>query len=663
MDAPVWTRRQRMGFPRADAGVHYCLPLFLHQDDCRSFWLTTSDGRQMACCKDPVHEGVDHELLWLDRGPHESVFFFCEPDANLFTRRDAGRAPEEIEALRRLEVQEPEAVLPLADFFRGGAEAVLERWELRAESDQAASDVTTRPLQEMAAMGFPACGATGELLDLDPSHGFVGLVRQGRQSAYGTNGSTIVRVHFFDDGENHSALGHWLGFKSWRGTAAIGLAFGIDGCYSTLSGRVPTGKQGEHFGWMRTAVDRTRGWHTFEMLFEAGQVHFSIDSEPVASTAAEGTSSTEEVSLVSRCGGHGLWAGVEVFHVPRGQQTWEVGVQNLKRGDRIPWTALTEIGRWQVDDKGVMQNVCFMEGAVAEVTAVRQQLIDSFALVPEKYQYSPQMDCMLGRQFRVMTVNSDGMVGLPSPQGSAEPVWWFPPVAAALIVATELSSELLGPAAPEAPEAPQSPAPAPEFPAQAVAREEQEESPAEEPTPREARPGVGGLAIECWSRPGEADLERMERVMTTFVEALEAANVALPGNIHRIEQCRASQHASCFVYSFGTRRLHVATRATESGRLLLVVRCGGGFIDFIEFARRHGSLESMRVERNNQLRASGGGVVRLTSVLSRGKLRVQQGRSSVVSRQGSRPPSRASSQQANSPSSGSRSPDHRAAGA
>merc|ERR1719461_221779 len=109
----------------------------------------------------------------------------------------------------------------------------------------------------------------------------------------------------------------------------------------------------------------------------------------------------------------------------------------------------------------------------------------------------------------------------------------------------------------------------------------------------------------------------MERVMATFVEQLQTAGVVLPGNIQRIEECADPRHPACYVYSFGTRRMHVAARVTDSGRLLLVVRCGGGFIDFVEFVRRHGSLEHLRLERRSGGSSSSNEVIRMSSVLSR----------------------------------------------
>merc|ERR1712151_1378482 len=89
----------------------------------------------------------------------------------------------------------------------------------------------------------------------------------------------------------------------------------------------------------------------------------------------------------------------------------------------------------------------------------------------------------------------------------------------------------------------------------------------------------------------------MDRVMDTFLAKLREAGYELPENIQRLEACRDQQHADCFVYSFGTRRLHLATRELESGRLSLVVRCGGGFFDFAEFALRNGAVEQIKLQR------------------------------------------------------------------
>jgi len=255
---------------------------------------------------------------------------------------------------------------------------------------------------------------------------------------------------------------------------------------------------------------------------------------------------------------------------------------------------------------------------------MKQKLIDSFTRCLAKYAYRPEMEDMLGGTYRILEVNADGMVGLPSPDGSDDGIWWFPPVAAAVVVADPAEAVVVveGPRAdtaspPAVAEQTDTMLPLPGMVPEADS--DDSPSPSSPPPPLAL---IGGLAIECWSIPGEEDVERMERVMACFVGALEGAQIPLPENIRRIQRCTAPQHQSCFVYNFGTRRMHVATRVTDAGRLLLVVRCGGGFIDFVEFARRHGSVEQLRLSKRP---ATGGGreVVRLTSVLAKGKVRAR----------------------------------------
>jgi len=117
----------------------------------------------------------------------------------------------------------------------------------------------------------------------------------------------------------------------------------------------------------------------------------------------------------------------------------------------------------------------------------------------------------------------------------------------------------------------------------------------------------------------EAELERMQRVMASFVEQLQAAGVVVPSNLQRTGACREVQHSSCYVYRFGTKRLHVSLREAAAGRLCLVVRCGGGFVDFADFCRKHGAVEQLKLNRAT----ARGGVVQLNSVLSNNRVRLQ----------------------------------------
>merc|ERR1711953_1262921 len=116
-------------------------------------------------------------------------------------------------------------------------------------------------------------------------------------------------------------------------------------------------------------------------------------------------------------------------------------------------------------------------------------------------------------------------------------------------------------------------------------------------------------------------MARMDRVMF-FLERLRESGVTLPENIQRLEPCAEAQHPDCYIYSFGTRRLHIATREGDDGRLSLVVRCGGGFLDFIEFAKRHGKLEQLKLQR--QLGNSGSYSIQLVSVMSQGAVHVKE---------------------------------------
>eukprot|EP00931_Biecheleriopsis_adriatica_P010030 TRINITY_DN111123_c0_g1_i1.p1 TRINITY_DN111123_c0_g1~~TRINITY_DN111123_c0_g1_i1.p1 ORF type:complete len:620 (+),score=85.86 TRINITY_DN111123_c0_g1_i1:87-1862(+) len=146
-------------------------------------------------------------------------------------------------------------------------------------------------------------------------------------------------------------------------------------------------------------------------------------------------------------------------------------------------------------------------------------------------------------------------------------------------------------------------------------------TPVADPAPEPPLIGRGALAIECWSLPGEGDLERVERAMSTFIEHLVTDGVVVPDNVSRVATCAASQHPNCYVYRFGTRRLHVGVQAGVCGRLSLVVRVGGGFMDFAEFARRHGRMEQIRLHQSKP--SEGRTVVRLTSVLSKGQREVK----------------------------------------
>lgn len=157
--------------------------------------------------------------------------------------------------------------------------------------------------------------------------------------------------------------------------------------------------------------------------------------------------------------------------------------------------------------------------------------------------------------------------------------------------------------------------------------------------PEVPAPFGGALAVECWSLPGENDVERVEWAMSTFIEHLAEHGVVIPDNVSRIAQCGSKQHSSCYVYRFGTRRLHVGVQEGLDGRLALVVRCGGGFMDSAKLARRNGRIEQIRM---NQTKLSEGRiVVHVTSVLSKGQRQVKIAPASGIIRRPVSTPSRA----------------------
>jgi len=643
-DVPVWTRRERLAFSGSVPHTRCCLPLFLFGESGATtrentklppFAIQEVDDSHAPCCFDCVYEALDHRLLWvLSAGTPASGSFkllYKEPEPSLAVLL----GEVEAEPVSSLPVDSRQDVLAVAENFDGSIEDVIARWELRAEKETWRQRMSIRSCSDVSAEAC-ALGQDGQALVVDPAAGYIALIKTV-PDRLSTDASRLhLRAHFFDHGQEHDAIGHWLGCATPIGIASVGLAFGIEGCYSFLGGGVPSGKSKEYVGWQRTFVDRSRGWHTFEIVFESGGMVISMDGEPVYCGPAEGSSDKEELWLVSRCGGEGVWANVELMHTPLGKNTWDLGVQDITPQRRGPWLIQAQNGRWQVDADGIMRSIKFSEGSIAHITPLKHRLVESFSRVKAKYQYKPKMDFMLGKKYRVIKVNEDGMVGLLSVDGSdggfdnADPgIWWFPPIAAALAVVegpnAQITIEKEPPEGSAPADAAPEPAPSPPPPPEDSPQEE-EEAAAQANSSAEGMPMINGLAIECWSIPGEADRARVERVVGTFIEALQVAAVALPGNIHQIRQCDAVQHAGCFVYSFGTRRLHVATRATEAGRLLLVVRCGGGFIDFIEFARRHGNVELLRQQRSIAPPAAGGReVIRFTSVMAKGKVRAAPG--------------------------------------
>jgi len=111
----------------------------------------------------------------------------------------------------------------------------------------------------------------------------------------------------------------------------------------------------------------------------------------------------------------------------------------------------------------------------------------------------------------------------------------------------------------------------------------------------------------------ETSAMRMDRLVEALLTGLLNDNVLIPDNIHRIAACPMG-HQTCFIYKFGTKRIHVAEKSGEP-----VVRAGGGFMTFKDFAMRHGSAEYAKLLRS-QRNGAGEAPRVVTSVMMRGKV-------------------------------------------
>lgn len=655
----LWARRQRLCFVDLRPGARCSLPFFLRHADAEDCFLADLDGRPLACCVDCAYEAVDHQLLWLDHQVPEAT-----PAATTGAQAPGhAEAPgcaevflyfaQEVSAgaeACRMHFARPEEVLLLAEFFRGGRSA-LSRWHVSAQTEFAKSLLQVEAFEgpEDGGIGAPACEPPGQSLWLDTSTGHVTLRRSPAVPPCRPWGRLHLRAHFYDDAERRSASaagsgGSWVGCVSPFGGGAVGLATSGDEFYSLAHGGCPTAEArfcdaSRPGGWQPTSVPRSRGWHLLELAWEQGALSVLVDSEPVSTAPAELAGDGTEVRLVSAGGGSAVWAAVELLHTPEARGSWELGVQSVRPGEWAPWRreGLEERGRWQFNGAAVgpvvLADVPALEpGTFVRIVPTRRQLLDAFEAVAAQYspravgrgRYSPGMDAMLGGTYSVLYV-LPGLVALASADGSQDGIWCFPP-SVLTVAEPPLAPPLMeeGEEAAAAPPPPLEPPPATEeAPVVQPLTEERPDEDEAKPVPQEEAPQEG-LAIECWMVPGEADIARMERVMAFFVAKLHAEGVALPDNIRLVGQCRERQHAGCFVYRFGTRRVHVSARADarDSSRLLLVVRCGGGFVDFVDFARRHGNLEQIRLRRPDS-QSGGRDVLRLTSVLSKGQVRVR----------------------------------------
>lgn len=614
----LWTQRRVLHYSGLRPCVSYSIPLFLHNSDVNEVFFTDSDGRPLPCCRDYVYEALDHSLFWLGSRSSESGCAVAYVHLGMPGGCGGPRLYRSSE------------VLALADFFSGGKSGVLARWEacIGMEAFQANGRggivsgrdlICTEPFQhvEEGGIGVPPCDPGGEALWIEPGQEGLALRRKVLPLVGCGNCDRVhLRAHFYDDGEAGS--GHWLWCGSSAGEAAVGLPVRTSGeeFYGYMQGPLSAASSLHCAPWQRSYVPRRSGWHVFELIWEEAMLHILIDNEPISMEPASGCQSEAEVCLYSSGKGYGVWAGVELFHTPAGQSTWGLGVQASSPGCFVPWElkSTEETGFWQDSGDFVIEHVSTSK--ICTLVPTWQQMLDAFAAVPG-YTTHPVMQRMLGGVYEIITERpEDGMFGLLCPDGFMR---FFPPAAAPML---HQDSSVPGPVAndSEAKDDVQSlqellPVPIESLPVPPpAARADAIEDSALPATPR-------GLRLECWSVPNETDIEQLERILAHFVTLLQDEGVALPENIRLVGPCKELSHNRCCVYRFGTRRLHLATRSTDDGRLVLVVRCGGGFMDFLDFARRHGGLEQLRLRR--QVGANSTSMVRVTSVLAEGRVHLR----------------------------------------
>jgi len=584
--ASIWTQHQLLGFPDLRADVRYSLPFFAHRA-LGDLLFTTRDGQPLPYCEDSIYQAVDHRLLWLDsallksstdpydRGGMLSVYFGGL--SNLLA------SPRERPSLHVQQVA-PEEVMLVAEFFR---DASMSNWQ----TTQSSFSISKRPA---------TCNSlrAGNAISLCSKGGSAALI--SRQVMVGPSCVRLhLRAHFYDAkfsmGENH-----WVSVQSGIGCGAIGVAPEIEDNYAFSCS--PSEK------WQRTVIRRSLGWHLFEIMLENGNCVPLIDGEPIKTStvplAPACNDSTITLELGALGSGRGVWGGIELLHTPEGEGTWEMGVQSVMPHNRRPWRIHQQAeGKWTISSAGQIEKLPKDD----EPTAITIGRVDTTV-------QEPLEECVAHEEIVEERCASQILPDAHSPKEEADDIAaLIEPTVEGVETKNELSDDSTTPMPTEVGLI--NPAKIPRRP-KSRAKHRPVRRPLSPPPPT-------GLTIECWSLPvPEERIALMDRVMNVFLDKLREAGVVLPENILRLEACGEAQHPDCYIYSFGTRRLHVASREGEDGRISLVVRCGGGFLDFTEFAKRHGNLEQLKLQR--RLGSACNQTIQLVSVMSQGSVHVKE---------------------------------------
>jgi len=462
----------------------------------------------------------------------------------------------------------PESVFLLAEYFcKGHVNGLPSGWELHTGLAKAVRLIPVDVPDKSRCKSSNAHLSTAVQLNASLAGPSGVTIRRLLPSAFS---EPCGRLHFRARFQDLTAKGvgqsHWAGLQTRLGQGAVGLCHRFPQHYAFT--------HGDWNEWQQSSVRRSAGWHLFELIFEDGHVSIAIDGEPLSKAAAMGHGDAEVVCLTSERGSCGNWNSIEVLHTPVGRGTWDTGVQSVVPSDVWPWEVRSEEqGRWQVGPEGILHEMpaTHVEEAVAEeeVAAVEDTIAEEEATVAE--------DAVIVAE----TVEVEETVEEEAEQSTLEAFNEVPP------------------------------------PPRVTSSRRRAR-------PKRTRAGNSTqsvLSVVCWALPGETELGRLDRVVRVLLEKLGEAGMTVPSNFGRLDNCSEPQHESCFTYSFGSRRLHISTREGAGGRLTLVVRCGGGFLDFIEFVRRNGAMEQLKLERLQNAEGDGQ-QLKFTSVLTQGKRQV-----------------------------------------
>lgn len=606
MAESIWTRWQVLWIPEINNEASYCLPFFAHYD-LGPLLFTNPAGDPLPVCADTLYKASDHQLLWISY-PADAEQPPGGATVHLYWIREGDKRAEGTEHLWSDAVLLQAEASPFvcqADMF-----ALAEYWASRPA--HAAWDVVgtsaeklgTRvsvagPPSDMLALGSsdgpsPQGPAGAALRDSKLARAPMGLPLHllasstkplcltRRLPSVDSCGRLHLRARFYDCGTDQAFF--WLTFASRLGQAAVGVVPAIKGFYAVIGDTQPLSNG--HGTWQATGAARTQDWHVLELALQqeaqGSMLTILLDSQVVCQLQCTARCPSEEVSLKVMPGTEAYWAGIEVLHTPPGHETWEVGVMSVSAGNRRPWRVRSaKQGRWKttagqpgievlpVEEEAEAEEEEQAPPAAQEGGEEQEEELEE---VGEECLHEASPHCCAGGE---------------SPESSTE---------------SESEGEAATPARSSV---------TARKPVRKKGRKRTKKS-------RPATPDAfEGLAVECWTKPDETAMQRLDRVMGDFLQKLCEAGVAMPSNIRRLGACEEPQHSNCALYSFGTRRLHLQVREGDNGRLTIVVRCGGGFLDFVAFVRRHGSIEDVKLQKRTD--ANGKQRVQLVSVLAQSK--------------------------------------------